>query len=126
MTRFNVHIYREMRLTYGGIEAVSHEEAAQLARSRATEEADSLEDYDGETFAALVDVAGDDGFEQSRMIDFEPSKRHEAYPDAASVTKLQSALKAIMRLCDAPNWNEEYRWRIERIAGNALDRSQAA
>lgn len=130
MMLYNVHIYREMRLTYGGIEAASHEEAAQIARSRATDDADSLEDCDGETFAALVDVAGDEDFAQSRTIDFEPEQQRRAaragIRASGSVKELRAALETIAGLCNSPHWTPEHRWRIERIASNALDKAKAA
>jgi hypothetical protein len=71
MPRYDVHLYREMRLLLEGIEAPSHEEAAALARRRSGEDADFIDDCHGEDFAALVDVAGDEQYQQSRMIDFE-------------------------------------------------------
>ena len=77
-TIYNVHIYREMRLVYGGIEANSHEEAAAIARDKPTDEADSIDDCDGETFAALVDVQGDEEYEQSRDIAFEGERERKA------------------------------------------------
>ena len=42
----------------GGIEADSHEAAASIARDKPTDQADSIDDCEGETLAALVDVAG--------------------------------------------------------------------
>ncbi len=80
MTIFNVHIYREMRLVYGGIEANSHEEAAAIARDRLTDDADSIKDCDGETTAALVDVQGDEEYRHSRTIDFEEERLRKAAP----------------------------------------------
>ena len=77
-TIYNVHIYREMRLVYGGIEANSHEEAAAIARDRLTDDADSIEDCDGETMAALVDVQGDEDYRHSRAIDFEGVRERKA------------------------------------------------
>jgi hypothetical protein len=41
MTIFNVHIYREMRLVFSGIEADTHEAAAAVARDRATDDAEA-------------------------------------------------------------------------------------
>jgi hypothetical protein len=76
---FNVHIYREMRLLFGGIEADSHEAAAAIARDKPTGDADDIDDCDGETFYA-VDVRGDDEYEQSRWIDFEPERERKAAP----------------------------------------------
>ena len=81
MTTYNVHVYREMRLVFGGIEAASPEEAAALARDKPTENADEFDDEcDGETFYALVDVQGDEQHEQSRFIDFEPERLRLAAP----------------------------------------------
>jgi len=71
MTRYNVHIYREMKLRFDGIEAESPEAVANIARDGLTEDADDIDDCDGETFAALVDVVGDEDFTQSRLIEFD-------------------------------------------------------
>lgn len=71
MTIYNVHIYREMRLTYERIEADSPEAAALIARDRLSEDADDIEDCDGEDLGALIDVVGDEDHEQSVSIDFE-------------------------------------------------------
>jgi hypothetical protein len=94
MTKFNVHIDREMRLVYGGIEADTHELAAAIARDRPTDQADSIDDCDGETFAALVDVAGDKEYRQTRLIDFEPERLRQAAP------KLLAALKGALFALD--------------------------
>jgi len=80
MTLYNVHIYREMRLLFERIEADTPEAAAAIARDRLTEDADDIEDCDGETFAALVDVTGDEEFERSRMIDFDAERLRKAAP----------------------------------------------
>jgi hypothetical protein len=80
MTLYNVHIYREMRLTFERIEAGSHEEAAAKAHDMATPDADEIDDCDGESFSALVDVVGDDQYEQSRFIDFEGERLLKAAP----------------------------------------------
>jgi hypothetical protein len=78
MTFYNVHIYREMRLLFERIEADTPEAAAAIARDRLTEDADDLEDCDGDTFAALVDVVGDDQYEQSVILDFEGERLRKA------------------------------------------------
>jgi len=70
-TLYNVHVYREMRLYFPGIEAQTPHEAARIAANKPTDEAALTEDCDGVTLAALVDVAGDDGFEQSKTIEFD-------------------------------------------------------
>ena len=80
MPRYNVHLYREMRLLFEGIETGSHEEAAAIARQRSCEEADFIGDCDGETFAALVDVVGDTEYEQTRLVSFEGERLREATP----------------------------------------------
>lgn len=78
MTRYHVHVYREMRLSFADVEASSHEEAARIARDKRTEEADAIDDCDGTTFAALVDVSGDESHELSRTIDFEEERLRKA------------------------------------------------
>ena len=80
MTLYNVHIYREMRLAFEGIKAESHEEAAAIARDKLTVDADAIDDCEGVTLAALVDVAGDEQYEQSRIIDFETQRLLNAAP----------------------------------------------
>src|SRR5271165_6053718 len=101
MTIYNVHIYREMRPVFGGIEADSPEAAAAIARDKLTSDADSIDDCDGETFAALVDVADDEEYKQSRTIDFEPERQRKAAP------KLLSALKYALEFLEANDDGEE-------------------
>ena len=71
MTTYIVHLYREMRLTYTGIEAETPQAAAAIVREKATADADNVEDCEGQTLAALVDTAGDEDYSQSVTIDFE-------------------------------------------------------
>jgi hypothetical protein len=78
MTLYHVHIYREMRLKFQRIEAENPEAAAAIARDKLTSDADDIDDCDGETFAALVDVVGDEHYEQSKTIDFEPELLRKA------------------------------------------------
>jgi hypothetical protein len=78
MTIYNVHIYRQMRLVFKGIEADSHEAAAASVRDKQTDRYDDIADCDGETYYACIDVQGDDGYEQSRWIDFEPERERQA------------------------------------------------
>lgn len=78
MTTYNVHIYREMKLRFDGIEADSHEAAASIARQKPTDQADSTDDCEGENIAALIDVVGDEEFAESRIIDFEPVRERQA------------------------------------------------
>ena len=72
MATYNVHLYREMRLFYPGIAADSAEEAARVAAAKQTDEAQSIEDCNGTTLNALVDVEGDTEYENSVVIDFNP------------------------------------------------------
>jgi len=69
-TQYRVHVYREMRLSYSYIVAASHEEAAKLAAAKSSDAADLIEDCDGESFAALVDVQDDPDYSDSKTIDF--------------------------------------------------------
>ena len=78
--RYDVHLYREMRLLFEGIEAGSHEEAAVIAGQRSHEEADFIDDCHGEDFAALVDVTGDESYEQSRFIAFDAERLRQNAP----------------------------------------------
>jgi hypothetical protein len=64
MTLYNVHIYREMRLYFPRIEAATPEEAANIAGDKPTDNAECIEDCDGDNLAALIDVVGDDEFEK--------------------------------------------------------------
>ncbi len=103
MTRYNVHIYREMRLFFPGIEAATPEEAVRLAGDKATYEADYTEDCDGENLAALVDVVGDEEFTQSVTIDLEPERMRKAAPRliealnslATAVEDLEAAIDGV-------------------------------
>jgi hypothetical protein len=92
LTTFNVHLYREMRLRFDGIKAVSPEQAAEKAREMHFDDAADWSDCEGESLSALVDVPGDDEFEQSRIIDFEPGRLLKAAP------KLLEALEALSSL----------------------------
>ena len=126
MTSYIVHLYREMRLSYTGIEADTPEAAAAIASGKPTDDADNIDDCEGENLAALVDVAGDEEYEQSRLIDFEPERQRKAAP------KLLASLEGIMpyaeneahsleELKDSPEAEVE----AER-AWKAIDAAQAA
>ena len=75
---YNVHLYREMRLYFPGIEAASHQEAARIAAQKLTDDAETIEDCEGANVAALVDVQGDDEYIQSRVIDFPTPRKDSA------------------------------------------------
>ena len=72
MTRYNVHLYREMRLYFPGLEADTPEAAAEFARQQTTDKADSIHDCDGNSSSALVDLIGDEDYRQSKVVDFLP------------------------------------------------------
>lgn len=88
MTTYNVHIYREIRLEFDGIEADGIEAAAAIAHHKPTGEADDIDDCDGETFYACVDVQGDDEYGQSRWIDFEPERERTAAPKLLAACRM--------------------------------------
>jgi hypothetical protein len=73
MTTYNVHLYREMRLYFPGVDAESPEAAARIAAEKSTDEANYVEDCEGETLSALVDVQGDAEYRHTRFIDFQPT-----------------------------------------------------
>lgn len=91
-TNYTVHLYREMRLRFDGIEAETPEQAAEKVREMHFDDAADWSDCEGESLAALVDVPGDEEYEQSRMIDFEPGRMLKAAP------KLLKALEALSGL----------------------------
>jgi hypothetical protein len=95
MTIYNVHIYREMKLRFDGIEADTPESAALIARDRLTEDADAIADCNGENMGALIDVVGDDDYEHSVSIDFEAERLRKA------TTELLDALQAASNWIDA-------------------------
>jgi hypothetical protein len=90
MNTYNVHIYREMRLDFVGIEADTPATAAEIAARRQTEEADNIEDCQGDNLSALVDVAGDEDYRHSVLIDFEAERQRKA------ATALLASLQAIV------------------------------
>ena len=88
MTSYNVHIYREMRLMFEGIEADTPEAAAYIARDRLTSDADDIKDCNGEDLSALVDVAGDEDYRQSLTVDFETERHRKAAPKLLATLEL--------------------------------------
>ena len=72
MPTYNVHLYREMRLFFPGITAPTPDAAAQRAAQMPTFDAEDIDACDGAHLAALVDVIGDDHFDHSQVIDFDP------------------------------------------------------
>jgi hypothetical protein len=72
MKTYNVHLYREMRLSFPGIVASTAEEAARLAAEMPSGAAKALDDCDGENLATLVGVVDSTDCKQRWMIDFDP------------------------------------------------------
>ena len=91
MPSYDVHLYREMRLLFEGIEAGSHEEAAALARAGTPQMPTRSTIATAKTFAALVDVVGDEQYEQSRLIDFEAERLRQAAPKLLEAVRDQPA-----------------------------------
>lgn len=89
MSKFNVHLFREMRLFYPDIEADSPEDAARIASETDTDEAEDINDCNSVDLGAMVDLAGDEFFTNSQTIDFEPQRMLNAAP------KLLAALIAV-------------------------------
>ena len=112
MTTYNVHIYREMRLRFDGIEADTPEAAASIARNKPTDAADEIDDCEGMTLSALVDLVGDEEYEESVFIDFEPERLCKAAP------KLLDALRWITccPMIQAPFGTTAYIVSDERMA----------
>ena len=93
---YNVHLYREMRLYYPGIEAGSLEEAAEIAAQKRTEDAETIEDCEGTNLAALVDVQGDDQYDRSRTNDFPISHNSRLFTELLeSLKDLHDQLECI-------------------------------
>lgn len=108
MTMYNVHIYREMRLVFEKIEADTPEAAAAIAHDKPTDDADDIEDCNGDDSAALVDVIGDEDYRRSATIDFEPERIRKAAP------KLLAALNAVMPYAEAERASLCEAWRHDR------------
>jgi hypothetical protein len=83
MTTYNVHIYREMKLLFLGVEAETPQAAAEAARTLTLNDTvyeNCLEECEGPTFAALVDVQGDKEYAHTRLIEFEEERLRKAAP----------------------------------------------
>jgi hypothetical protein len=55
MRKFRVHVYREMRLVFEGIEADTPQAAADIAAEKHFDDCDDWSDCEGTNLAALVD-----------------------------------------------------------------------
>jgi hypothetical protein len=120
MTTYNVHLYREMRLTFEGIEADTPEAAAAIARDKPTGDADDIYDCEGESLSALVDVAGDEEYAQSGFIDFEAERQRKA------ARKLLTAPKAAREFLEANDDGEDDAVSRIALAAAAIAEAEAA
>jgi hypothetical protein len=100
MPLYNVHLYREMRLFFPGIEADTPDEAAKMVALYPSDEAESYEDCEGVTLAALVDLVGDEDFSESVAIDLDPMK--------VAVRELYDLLEEIHPLLLAGTFYDNY------------------
>jgi hypothetical protein len=78
MTKYTVHLYRKMELTFVGILAETPQAAAEIAAGRQTDEADNVEDCTGANLAAVVDVSGYEDVCPSVTIDFAGERQRKA------------------------------------------------
>lgn len=129
MTTYNVHLYREMRLRFDGIEAETPEAAAAIAAEKPTDDADDIEDCNGDNVAALIDIVGDEDYSQSVTIDFEPERQRKA------ATTLLASLQAILPYAENERRSLAECWKrdgeaVSRIeagrCGQAVEAAQAA
>jgi hypothetical protein len=104
MKMYNVHIYREMRLDFVGIEANTPEAAAAIVRDKPTADADNIDDCEGENLGALVDLAGDDDYSHSVLIDFEGERQRKA------AARLLAALEAFVEADTLAEECGEWKW----------------
>ncbi|MHC5538738.1 hypothetical protein ACYOEI_10990 [Singulisphaera rosea] len=86
MTLYHVHLYREMRLTFEGIEAETAQAAAAIAHDKPTDEAVAIEDCDGENLAAEITPAGDEMPDQPVTIDFAAERLRQSIPDLLALS----------------------------------------
>jgi hypothetical protein len=114
MTIYNVHIYREMRLTFKNIEADNRNAAAEIARNKPTGNADDINDCEGVTLAALVDEVGDTEYANSLTIDFDYKQLRNAAP------RLLEALKSLIDYAE----NEAYS--LEKLKDSPEAEAEAA
>jgi hypothetical protein len=87
-----------MRLTFADIVADTPEAAAAIVRDKATDQADDIEDCNGEDISALVDLAGDEDYSHSVTVDFDAERTRKAAP------ALLAALEGIIAYAE----NEAY------------------
>jgi hypothetical protein len=100
MTVYNVHIFREMRLKFDGIEADTPEAAAAIADDKLADQADEIEDSDGVGFSAVVDLVGDGEDTFCRAIYFEAGRLLNAATTLLATLESVAALRRKWRSQD--------------------------
>ena len=95
MTRYIVHMFREMRVTFADIDADTPEAAAAIGLCKTTDEADDIEECNGEDLSAVVDLAGDEDYGQSVTIDFEPERIRKS---ASALLEALEYVRATLKL----------------------------
>jgi hypothetical protein len=114
---YNVHIYREMRLMFDGIEAGTPEAAAEIARDKPTDQADEIDDCEGATLTALVDEAGDDEYERSVTIDFECERERKAAAEMLVALRAFIEADTLAEECGEWKWeNLDHAFALARAA----------
>jgi hypothetical protein len=133
MTKYIVHIYREMRVSYTGIEADTPEAAAAIAHAMPTDEADDIEECNGDDLSALVDVAGDEDYRHSVTIDFEPERIRKAAPSLLAalwgvIHYAENEASSLESLKDSPEAEAEAEkaWRAIEAAQTAIAEAKSA
>lgn len=119
MTKYNVHLFREMRLYFPDIEAESSAEAAGIASDTDSCEAEDIEDCSGEDLGAMVDVAGDEHFTNSDMIDFDAQKERKAAAAMLAVLKDASTWIDAQLFVQRTEIQEKIRQVIASVTGAA-------
>lgn len=98
MRKFRVHVYREMRLVFEGIEADTPQAAAHIAAEKHFDHCDDWSDCEGTNLAALVDednAANPDEAQDGIVVDFEDGRM------LRSSYKLLAALNTLLPEIDA-------------------------
>jgi hypothetical protein len=93
MPTYTVHVHREMRLKFTGVEAESMEDAAKIGADLRTDQAAEIGDCAGANLYALVDIEDDEDFEHSSVVDFEAGRMVDSGP--AMLRALELAVAAL-------------------------------
>lgn len=88
MPMYTIHLYREMKLRFDDVIAPSAHAAADLAYEMPTGQAAAIGECDGETFSALADLADDENYEHSQMIDYPAERLRQAAPQLLEACEL--------------------------------------